>query len=199
MLRSDKLPAGIARKMEERGPTKEKLARLVRPDLTLSHYSPTIVKKVYPSIDPGDPDKSIIGKPSGFWLSVDGPDDWPNWCFCNDFNYEHLRQGYKHRVILRPDVKILYILDAQEFWAFSENFRKNSLFGRQRYELGINLIDWGLVAESYEGIMIPYYFGELRFEDYAAWYTTWDCACGCIWDAEAIEDIHLVPNDLPSE
>ena len=58
-------------------------------------------------------------------------------------------------------------------------------------------IDWAAVARCYQGIIIPTYHFEFRFDTHVSdWYYGWDCASGCIWDAGAIASVSLVREDV---
>lgn len=51
-------------------------------------------------------------------------------------------------------------------------------------------IDWDAVAGTYQGIIITPYIWERRLGD-SAWYYSWDCASGCIWDPAAIGSLRV--------
>jgi len=53
-------------------------------------------------------------------------------------------------------------------------------------------INWPAVAEKYDGIIIAPYIWQRRLSDNPDhfWYYGWDCASGCIWNTEVIEEIH---------
>ena len=59
-------------------------------------------------------------------------------------------------------------------------------------------IDWRLVAEEWQGIVIAPYLWERRFDSDARWYYSWDCASGCIWDHRAIAAIELIGELRPA-
>lgn len=66
-------------------------------NLQLSHHS------AYPDLLPRSvsQDNRLWCKPSGLWVSVDGPDDWP--AFQRESDWGHENMGYQHRVTLAPD------------------------------------------------------------------------------------------------
>lgn len=52
--------------------------------------------------------------------------------------------------------------------------------------LGGLYIDWTQVAKQYKGLLISPYIFERRIYKDTAWYYTWDCASGCVWDVSCI-------------
>lgn len=50
-------------------------------------------------------------------------------------------------------------------------------------------IDWQAVASDHDGIIISPYNWPARHE--MIWYYPWDCASGCIWNADAITSITI--------
>ena len=47
-------------------------------------------------------------------------------------------------------------------------------------------IDWPAVATDYPGLIIAPYQWSCRMSEFTRWYYGWDCASGCIWNADAI-------------
>lgn len=129
---------------------------------------------------------SSFGKPVGFWLSVDGDDDWATWCTSEGFRENTLT--FRHRVTLAAgaNVKVLPTVDAMD--EFEAMYLAPSVPGRAtgRSYPGI---DWARVAKLYDGILIPTYQWMRRDRD---WYYGWDCASGCIWNLDAIESVTAV-------
>lgn len=147
--------------------------------LPLSHYS---IDRVT-SVRDGDPHTERGAyKPTGFWLSVDGEDDWREWCERNDFlpRVPVLR----HRVTLKPDARVLHIDSAGGLLDFSSRFRSQG----HRYD-GIL---WPTVALQYDGVIVAPYQWSLRMADETHWYYGWDCASGVIWKARAIASVEVV-------
>lgn len=145
--------------------------------MKLSHYSNkpfTLLKRT----DLQD-DQSI--KPSGLWVSVDGPDDWKNWCEAEDFYLENLK--YKQEIILAQDANILTLTTPEELYAFTNEYKGN-LYSWHMH--------WKDVAAKYAGIIIAPYIWECRLDPRTSWYYGWDCASGCIWNTNAIANLHLV-------
>jgi hypothetical protein len=147
--------------------------------MTLSHYSNEVVYAVY-SVPQ---DIKAHGKPRGFWVSVDGEDDWKQWCNREDFR--DCTKQKRHIVTLNVDANILVLPDPQSIDAFTNKYRYR--IGEDDYSY--TQIDWSRVANSYKGIIIAPYIWERRLTIHTSWYYTWDCASGCIWDASAIQTI----------
>lgn len=123
------------------------------------------------------------GKPNGFWVSVKGEDDWPDWCNAESFGLDRL--GICHRVEIAPSANVLHVSGVEAFNAFDARYgRDEKLYPDATYSK--RLIDWAAVARDYDGIIIAPYVWEHRFED---WYYGWDCASGVIWNAEAVAAI----------
>jgi hypothetical protein len=145
---------------------------------TLIHYSRVPLRKMHSVSEQRD-----HFKPTGLWVSVKGPDDWKSWCVSEGFSLENL--AYPHIIVLSPQANILRLSSANDIDAFtSEYFATNSLFLDGRYQ-----INWGLVADHYDGIIIAPYIWERRLFGGANWYYSWDCASGCLWEASAVQSI----------
>ena len=125
-------------------------------------------------------------KPSGLWVSVEGEDDWPSWCKAEDFCVENL--AFCHEVTLRESADILWLSDAAGVDDFGGRFGVAGPFGYGRW------IEWGRVARAYSGLIIAPYVWSRRLAENANWYYGWDCASGCIWDADAIASVHVLEN-----
>lgn len=138
-------------------------------------------------------------KPHGFWVSVDGEDDWAEWCLRENFWPEGL--ACRHQVTLAPEANILHLDTAEGIDAFHaaysiEDDRVRRLFddpvftpdfiSRQRE------IDWGAVASHYDGLIIAPYQWSQRMGG-VMWYGGWDCSSGVIWNARAIESVIYKP------
>lgn len=147
--------------------------------LTLSHFSRGTV--ITPrTVDQTEALRERLDKPDGLWVSVDGEDDWPAWCKAE--GYDNIDAKNRFRVHLAPDANLL-ILDTDE----------QILRFTQRYQIGeLGGIDWPNVAEGYQGVIIAPYSWNCRSDVRTTWYYGWDCASGCIWDAEAIAQIEFV-------
>lgn len=141
----------------------------------LIHYSDTPLLTVH-SVQQ---EPSYV-KPRGLWVSVEGSDDWKEWCMGEEFRLDHLASP--HEIILAPTANILRLTNVAELDDFDEHWGVGD-------DSVMAAIDWVSVAQSYQGIIIAPYIWERRLE--LMWYYGWDCASGCIWDASAIE--HIVP------
>ncbi len=158
--------------------------------LKLSHFSDVRIEKVDP-LKTGHP-LHVAYKPYGFWVSVDGEDDWESWCVAEGFRVAHL--AIRHRVTLAADAKVLHIGSLPEIDAFADEYGVE----RQGFHLrGLpREIDWPSVAAKYDGIIIaPYQFAR-RLADGFSWYYGWDCASGCIWNPHAIASIEVIADLL---
>lgn len=122
-------------------------------------------------------------KPSGFWVSVEGENDWASWCAGDGWDI-----GEKiHEVTLRDGARILFIRDAAGIDGLTDSFGVTC-----RYSHTVREIDWRAIARKWQGIIIAPYIWERRLHDRVSWYYTWDCASGCIWDANAVKSIKLL-------
>ena len=137
-----------------------------------------------------------FGKPEGFWVSVQGEDDWPSWCQHEEFDLGRL--GYAHHVRLSSDANILRITSALELDEFTVKYAVQTEFERRftwkRDDKRKWPIDWRGVAAQLDGIIIaPYQWGQRNATD---WYYGWDCASGCIWNTAAIASVEPVAAEV---
>jgi hypothetical protein len=132
-------------------------------------------------------------KPLGFWVSVEGEDDWKDWCQGEDWNTEFL--AVAHEVTLKPDAKILWIDSCEGIDAFTSKYGLPIIPGKT--ELGF-YVGWREVAKDYQGIIIAPYQWERRHCNVSGWYYSWDCASGCIWDLSAIESFRCLAELCPT-
>jgi hypothetical protein len=161
------------------------------PIANLSHYSSKPIESVRSTIQTGTHKQEGLRaqeKPYGLWLSVDGDDDWASWCHDEGFA---CGDKYHYRIHLARPQSILWISDALELHVFSECYEKRVDLsgynaGKHRY------IDWPAVAKNHTGIVIaPYQWSCSMLED-MFWYYSWDCASGCVWDADVIDRVELL-------
>lgn len=166
--------------------------------MKLMHYAAKEVKEVESKAQRSGSMDGPMGKPFGFWLSVDDDPEtsWKGWCEGEEFRLSAL--AYEHEVTLRGGAKILYIRTQMELQALTMEY-KIGLPGIEGnpYEHTFNSkfiynLDWERIAKQWQGIIITPYIWECRLAPDTTWYYGWDCASGCIWDAEAIESIKLV-------
>jgi hypothetical protein len=150
------------------------------------------------SIEPRQYDQSELvwqGKPNGLWFSVEGPYDWKWWCEEEKFNLKNLAVSYE--IILKEDVNILHLKTAEDIL----NFSKQYPFLREKWNNPIETlifeayeIDWNKLKSKYQGIIISPYQWNCRLSMTSIWYYGWDCASGCIWDLDCIEEFKLLEN-----
>jgi len=146
--------------------------------MMLSHYSREPVGPLYGK-DQAPPGEAF--KPHGLWVSVDGDDDWPQWC--NENGYDGCGSYHYYRVHVGDLGRVLVLGTVGEIRDFDEQrvIRPHNI---------LTSIDWEAVARDYAGIIIaPYQWG-CRLD--LMWYYGWDCASGCIWDPTVIERMELV-------
>jgi len=126
-------------------------------------------------------------KPTGFWVSVAGPHDWP--AYLADTG--HAPPACRHRVELAPDARILVLDSVDAVLAFSAEHML--LVSRGAPVLPGEGIDWDRVEREWQGIVITPFQHSIRRDPRCRWYYGWDCASGCIWDAGAIALIARIP------
>lgn len=125
-------------------------------------------------------------KPTGFWVSVQGPDDWYEWCTREEFCVSDLSNEYD--VTLAPGANVLRIDNLGDledltyrYPALTAEWRRSSVWADERYP------DWPRIAAEFDGIIIAPYQWAARLDLF--WYYAWDCASGCIWNLDAIESV----------
>lgn len=149
---------------------------------TLSHYS----RKPIEALRDGDVSTERGAyKPTGFWLSVDGDQDWREWCQGESFGCGENLLHY--RAHLAPGANILVLSKPHEVHLFTERYGH-----AQRYLQGRLAIDWPAVARKHDGLIIAPYQWDCRLDNRCHWYYGWDCASGVIWKARAIASIELL-------
>ena len=129
--------------------------------------------------------QDVTHKPRGLWFSVGS--DWQRWCLAENFSLDRLR--HLHEVTLLASARLLTLRDPLDLDAFSERYGRAWPFTRQSGRGAAN-IDWRAVSYEYDAIEIAPYQWSRRFA--LSWYYGWDCASGCVWNAEAIESIRHV-------
>lgn len=167
--------------------------------MKLSHFSDNPISEVYSEYQ--HTEHCYCGfkrfdKPAGFWVSVDGEDDWPYWC--GQEGYRDIEAQYHYQVELAKESRILRLENYNQIVQFGREWCPPWMFdqtsdGRNRYAWGV---DWARLAELYQGIIISPYSWDARADSSMNWYWGWDCASGCIWDASAIADLTLVRNPV---
>ena len=133
-----------------------------------------------PITEPIRPTGRGYAKPTGFWFSVEGKDDWPSWCIAEDWHTADL--ACAHVLALSPTARICWIKGAAMLDAFDREYGRDN---RNRE------IQWERVAAKFDGIVIaPYLWSRRLIVD---WYYGWDCASGCIWNVQAIAGLRVEP------
>lgn len=122
----------------------------------------------------------VTFKPSGLWVSVEGEYDWKTWCMDNSFNLN--RFEFKSYIKLKTNSKILKIDTLKGMDDFTREYIKKTSYK-------VDMINWKSVAEKWQGIVISPYQWSKKLDNKTFWYCIWDCASGCVWDADAIESV----------
>lgn len=130
-------------------------------------------------------------KPRGFWISVPGEYDWKQWCIEEEFRTEALSNEFD--VQLRPNARILTLSTVAEINVLSTLFPGESYttMGSPGED---NAVGWRDIESRCDGIIISPYQWACRLS--VAWYYSWDCASGCIWNLDAIESVTPAANRL---
>ena len=147
--------------------------------MRLIHYSKEPLTAVYSRAH----DRNGCGcyKTPGLWVSVEGPDDWVEWCRSESFGtFDHATE-----VTLAPGARILHLSTVEQVEAFDLEYAGGPAHFRE--------IDWQAVRAKYQGIIIAPYQWSIRLGP--NWYYGWDCASGVIWDAAAV--VALRPIEPP--
>lgn len=128
-------------------------------------------------------------KPTGLWVSVEGDDDWKSWCEAENFSPDRL--ACVAEVTPTEPANLLLLSSAADVLRFHREYRcrpefagTGSLAADPYWDN--HAIRWSDVASSYDGIIIAPYQWSLRLDGECRWYYGWDCASGCIWNADAI-------------
>ena len=146
--------------------------------MIFSHYSKTPVGVLLECAQ-----QSQFGmKPTGLWVSVDGEDDWPEWCQRESYDG---CGSYHYRVIL--DVAHVLVIDTNAALREFDTWWRCEFNG----DSYLTYIDWVGMAREYAGILIAPYQWDARLD--LIWYYGWDCASGCIWDPAAVIGLEQMP------
>lgn len=143
-------------------------------------------------------DMAPMGKPWGFWLSIEdyeNDQNWKTWCEGEEFRLCGLK--YRYAVKLKPSAKILFISTTDELEAFSLKYKGNDIEDYRQFTKifddppYIYHIKWEDIYALYDGIIIAPYNWGCRMGQSTSWYYGWDCASGCIWNIDAMEPLIL--------
>jgi hypothetical protein len=162
------------------------------------HYSPTASQILLSSRAQNHTDiQSLYFKPKGLWITPEYADmNWFEWCEGEKFHMENL--NYIHDVKIKSDANLLRLESPEDIDNFTDEYGLDILTAvgvRQRHPIPEfakrrkDGIQWNVVADKYQGILIPAYHWSRRLDFNTAWYYAWDCASGCIWDADAVESV----------
>lgn len=136
----------------------------------LVHFSSTPLTHVRNTENPSE-----CFKPCGLWLSVG--EAWAEWCLEHQYGTDSLR--YITPVTINAHANVLRLATPRELDDFTHAYGTRTLRAYQNDE-----INWPLVQQHYDGILIAPYQSARRLE--LSWYYSWDVASGCIWSASAI-------------
>ncbi len=168
--------------------------------LRLIHYSTehlTEVRNAAQQLPEGD----VIGrgdrcdKPAGLWISVEGEDDWLEWCKGAGFGLSRLT--HPTEIVLSPKARVLRVEGDVALREFHRTYKcqpwyADKMNGSTRLFDG-SAIRWGDIAEEYDGVIIAPYVWSLRLDMDARWYYGWDCASGCLWNNRAVSELRPLP------
>ena len=115
-------------------------------------------------------------KPKGLWYACGN--EWLSWL---RYEMPDWIGNYVYSIDINEG-SILNIRTYEELKEFDEAYGIKSEW--------TNVIDWGKVAEEYDGIEICPYIHEARYS--TDWYYGWDVASGCIWRPSAVQSIKLI-------
>lgn len=156
--------------------------------MKLSHFSTE--ETITPYAETQTDRTDTFMKPYGLWVSVDGPDDWAEWCA--DEMPHWIEGKRRHQVVLADDAEVLTLSTVGEILAFHETYAEpDPLFAKHYDRRDMRGINWARVAVTFQGIVIAPYQWSLRLGGPTQWYYPWDCASGCIWDPAAIKEVTL--------
>lgn len=151
------------------------------------HYSAKTITSIHSQVQ--SPDITWHKKPYGLWITVEGDDGWKKWCVDNGFGEDRL--AICHEVILSETCNVLWLDSADGIDEFTRRYGRPD-----RDRQSIRQIDWRKVSEQYQGIVIVPYIWSRRLGAGTDWYYGWDCASGCIWDANAIRYIKVIESEF---
>lgn len=168
------------------------MSTTTRDPLPLSHFS----NDPHISLRSIDQEDAPTMKPAGLWVSVDGEYDWPTWN--DDAQFLDTSQQYRFRVTLDPTARILHLNGYTDLVHFTRQYGMSlsDIPDVSSLRTLATFIDWKIVADQHDGIIISPYIWPARTE--LIWYYGWDCASGCIWNAHAITSITPTPTTTPA-
>lgn len=126
-----------------------------------------------------------VHKPAGFWVSVQGENDWVEWCEANAWGNPGPHN--EHVVTLDPQANVLLIESREMLDSFTERLTYPLDASRRGYA-PVTHEHWDRnVKPHWDGVIIAPYQWRARRD--VGWYYGWDCASGVIWNLDAIESV----------
>lgn len=153
--------------------------------MTLVHFAETPYAQMFawPSVRQ-EPTPSF--KPRGLWLSDEDDFGWRAWCEAEAFRLEALR--FATRFTLRPNHQVRILRSRGDILRFTDDYGAPPPWPIESWTLRQGFyIDWALVAQDYQGLLITPYQWSMRLDQRCFWYYAWDCASGCVWDLSAVQ------------
>lgn len=147
--------------------------------LRLIHYSKKPLLRVK-SVAHNDQEAGAY-KTCGLWFSVEGEDDWVNWC--RDESWALDSFSHATEIILQPNANVNHLSTARQIDDFTKRF---SIKDQPEWD---RRIDWNEIRKNWRGLIIAPYCYARRLTPHTSWYYGWDCASGVIWDAAAVKEL----------
>ena len=118
---------------------------------------------------------------------------WLEWCLAESFGFG----PFVYELELDTS-RIKFITGLKEFDEFSDEYgmEREEFFGLPKTTWAshreYDCINWPKVeSDGFTGIEINPYLWARRLEG-GMWYYGWDCASGCVWDANAVKSVKLI-------
>jgi hypothetical protein len=161
----------------------------------LLHYSSEPLGALYSCEQKSGVRGHRFDKPRGLWVSVEGEDDWRSWCEAESFGNPGAQHCYE--IALASDANVLRIKSAPALLSFTRRYGYDPYVGIPgvRTIMSGQGIQWAAIAAKFDGIIIAPYQWSARLDDRTGWYYGWDCASGCIWNADAVASVRLVSDE----
>lgn len=149
--------------------------------MTYIHYIKDELQYPFRDVNPADDKiRGGVGKPKGIWFSVGTA--WIDWCQDN-------WQSWVAKRSVEFDLSAcrLKVVKTAESKAFEEEYGIPQMPGLPRYP-ALETPDWArLLAEGYDGIIVPDYRRTWGWDEaQGVWWYGWDCPSGCVWNASKI-------------
>lgn len=133
-------------------------------------------------------------KPRGLWVSDDDcEDNWRAWCEGENFRLEALT--HRTEIELKPGANVLVLETAFQIDEFTDKWHVAPPFPASGFHSRM-FIDWTGLRAHYAGMIVTPYIWSRRLSmgdtPDAMWYYSWDCASGCIWNPDAIQNTRLL-------